>query len=268
MSDGAFIVGVEPVQAGIDNAGVYRRWQAHVRNDGMAWKVIVVEPCLSWLQEIQQADRATLIQISQATTALAEQGLRLGRPLVDAVSWSRLPNLRELRPGSAGSSEVRLLFIFDPYRHTVFLVAGDTSGKWPDWHKTAIPQAEEAYAGYLRSARNKLSHPPLNGPDSRSWDDLVEEFDFSPAERRQIRDGADQMIAEVRARRLAEIRKRQNATQVEVAGAMGASQALVSRIEKGQLERGEVETLAAYVKALGGKLKIVADFGDESYVLG
>jgi hypothetical protein len=49
---------------------------------------------------------------------------------------------------------------------------------------------------------------------------------------------------------------------------MGVSQARVSRIEKGQLERSEVETLAAYVKALGGKLKIIADFGDETYVLG
>jgi hypothetical protein len=32
--------------------------------------------------------------------------------------------------------------------------------------------------------------------------------------------------------------------------------------------KSEAETLAAYVKALGGKLKIIADFGDESYVLG
>ena len=48
----------------------------------------------------------------------------------------------------------------------------------------------------------------------------------------------------------------------------GCHQARVSRVEKGQLERSEVDTLAAYVKALGGKLKIVADFGDETYVLG
>jgi hypothetical protein len=117
--------------------------------------VIVVEPCLSWLQEIRQADRATLIQISRATTALAEEGLGLGRPLVDMVSGSRLPNLRELRPGSSGSTQVRLLFIFDPYRHAVFLVGGDTSGKWSEWHKTAISQAEEAYAEYLRNERKK-----------------------------------------------------------------------------------------------------------------
>ena len=113
-----------------------------------------------------------------------------------------------------------------------------------------------------------MSQPPLNNPGARYWDDLVEEFGFSPDEEREVRAGADHMVAEVRARRLAEVRKRQYATQVEVAAAMGVSQALVSRIEKGQLEKSEVETLAAYVKALGGKLKIVADFGDEYYVLG
>jgi DNA-binding XRE family transcriptional regulator len=113
-----------------------------------------------------------------------------------------------------------------------------------------------------------MNQPPLNNPNARYWDDLVQEFDFTPEEQEAIRSGAEHMIAEVRAQRLAEVRKRQNATQVEVAAAMGVSQARVSKIEKGELERSEVETLAAYVRALGGKLKIIADFGDESYVLG
>lgn len=113
-----------------------------------------------------------------------------------------------------------------------------------------------------------MSQPPRSSPASRSWDDLVQDFDFSPEEKRQIREGADHMIAEVRAHRLVEVRKRQNVTQVEVAAVLGLSQARVSQIEKGQLERGEAETLAAYVEALGGKLKIIADFGDEAYVLG
>ena len=113
-----------------------------------------------------------------------------------------------------------------------------------------------------------MSRYPLNNPNAVYWDDLVEDFAFTSDEQEQIRAGADQMIAQVRAHRLAEVRKRQHATQVEVAAAMGISQARVSRIEKGQLERSEVDTLAAYVKALGGRLKIVAEFGDESYVLG
>ncbi|MER5934893.1 XRE family transcriptional regulator [Streptomyces sp. NPDC002054] len=103
---------------------------------------------------------------------------------------------------------------------------------------------------------------------SARWSDLVEEFDFSPAEKAEIDRGAEQMIAVVRAHRLADLRRRQHTTQVQVAEAMGVTQARVSRIENGELERSEVETLAAYVRALGGKLKIVAEFGDEQYVLG
>ncbi len=108
----------------------------------------------------------------------------------------------------------------------------------------------------------------LKDPEARSWEDLADELAFTAAEREEISAGAQRLIAHARAFRLTEVRRRQHATQVEVAKAMGVTQARVSRIEKGQLERSEVDTLAAYVQALGGTLKIVADFGDESYVLG
>jgi hypothetical protein len=121
----------------------------------MTWTVIVVEPCLSWLHELRQTDRATLIQISQAITTLAEEGPGLGRPLADTITGSKLSNLKELRPGSAGGTEVRLLFIFDPRRRAVFLVGGDKAGKWSDWYKTAISQAEYAYAEHLRYEEKK-----------------------------------------------------------------------------------------------------------------
>ncbi|MFE2171152.1 helix-turn-helix domain-containing protein [Streptomyces sp. NPDC059447] len=113
-----------------------------------------------------------------------------------------------------------------------------------------------------------MSRTPDRPTRAAHWDDLVEEFEFSPAEKAEIDQGAAEMIAVVRAHRLAEVRKRQHTTQVQVAQAMGVTQARVSRIENGELERSEVETLAAYVRALGGKLKIVAEFGDEQYVLG
>jgi predicted XRE-type DNA-binding protein len=57
-------------------------------------------------------------------------------------------------------------------------------------------------------------------------------------------------------------------TQSAVARILGITQGRVSAIEKGALNRSEVDTLAAYVEALGGKLKLVADFGDETLVLG
>jgi predicted XRE-type DNA-binding protein len=108
----------------------------------------------------------------------------------------------------------------------------------------------------------------LKDPQAASWDDVKDELRFTEAERTEISAGAQELITEARAFRLAEIRRRQHTTQVEIAKAMGVTQARVSRIEKGQLSRSEVDTLAAYVQALGGKLKIIADFGDESYVLG
>lgn len=108
----------------------------------------------------------------------------------------------------------------------------------------------------------------LADPQARSWEDLKQDLEFTTAERAEIDAGAQQLIAQARAFRLTEIRRRQHTTQVELAKAMGVTQARISRIEKGQLERSEVDTLAAYVQALGGKLKIVADFGDETYVLG
>ena len=123
------------------------------RNDGVAWTVIVVEPCLSWLHELRRTNRATLVQVSKAITVLAEEGPGLGRPLVDTISGSELPNLKELRPGSSGATEVRLLFVFDQLRRAVFLVGGDKSGRWPDWYKTAIPQAEAAYTQHKRTER-------------------------------------------------------------------------------------------------------------------
>lgn len=115
----------------------------------MDWEVIVVEPALSWLHTLRQNDRPTLIQISKAITALQQEGPAMGRPLVDTVKGSRLANLKELRPGSAGATEVRLLFVFDPLRRAVFLVGGDKAGDWQGWYRSSIPLAEAAYEDYV-----------------------------------------------------------------------------------------------------------------------
>lgn len=119
----------------------------------MAWSIIVVEPALSWLHVLRRTDRRTLLLISQAIEALRIEGPALGRPLVDTIRGSTLTNLKELRPGSAGSSEVRLLFVFDPQRRAVVLVGGDKAGKWRGWYRTAIPLAEAAYAEHQKRAQ-------------------------------------------------------------------------------------------------------------------
>jgi len=72
----------------------------------------------------------------------------------------------------------------------------------------------------------------------------------------------------VHAQRLADIRKAHgHARQADVAAIMGVSQARVSKLESGDLSHTELGTLQSYVAALGGNLRIVADFGVSSVEL-
>lgn len=71
----------------------------------------------------------------------------------------------------------------------------------------------------------------------------------------------EQMLDEARGWRLVELRKRREMTQEQVAERMGVSVARVSQIESGAVSTQEV--LARYIAALGGTLKLIADFGDE-----
>jgi hypothetical protein len=69
---------------------------------------------------------------------------------VDRIQASSLHNLKELRPGSSGRSEIRILFMFDPWRSAILLVAGDKASNWSTWYRQAIPRAKELYAIYLK----------------------------------------------------------------------------------------------------------------------
>lgn len=57
--------------------------------------------------------------------------------------------MKELRPGSSGRSELRILFAFDPVRCAILLVGGDKAGRWQTWYKRAIPQADMIYQEHL-----------------------------------------------------------------------------------------------------------------------
>ncbi len=43
-----------------------------------------------------------------------------------------------------------VLFVFDPERRAVLLVAGDKAGQWSAWYERAIPPAEARFAHYLK----------------------------------------------------------------------------------------------------------------------
>ena len=114
------------------------------------WEIYLTDEVNRWLDELAASDPDTHRQVVYAVEALAEGGPNLGRPLVDRIKGSSIHNLKELRPGSAGGTEVRILFAFDPWRSSILLVAGDKAGRWSEWYRRAIPHAEELYETYLK----------------------------------------------------------------------------------------------------------------------
>jgi hypothetical protein len=94
--------------------------------------------------------------VAAAIDQLAEVGPTLGRPLVDRIQGSRHHNMKELRPASAGGSEVRLLFAFDPDREALILVAGDKSGRWRSWYREAVPLADDRFDEHLAARQRRI----------------------------------------------------------------------------------------------------------------
>jgi hypothetical protein len=109
-----------------------------------SWDIILVAEVEDWFLELAKKEPDTAEQVEAAINALEQEGPTLGRPLVDRVKGSAYHSMKELRPGSSGASEVRILFIFDPLRQAVLLVAGDKAGNWRDWYDQNIPLAESA----------------------------------------------------------------------------------------------------------------------------
>ncbi len=71
--------------------------------------------------------------------------------------------------------------------------------------------------------------------------------------REDVERGTSRLISQVRAHRLADMRKRHGVTQREVAQAMGVNRRTGSQIENGELS--SIDVLGRYVTALGGLSK-------------
>ena len=86
---------------------------------------------------------------------------------------------------------------------------------------------------------------------------------LSPTERKKVEDRAAEIIAEEMS--LRDLRKARKLTQARVAKTLGITQDGVSRLEK----RSDLllSTLRKTVKAMGGEVRIVAEFPDRAPVV-
>lgn len=117
----------------------------------LVWDVDI-ELVEEWLTLL---DQSSYEQVIAALELLAERGPQLGRPLVDTVVGSRHKNMKELRPGSSGPTELRVLFAFDPERRAILLVAGDKTGNWSKWYRESIPIADDRFTMHLEKLRKE-----------------------------------------------------------------------------------------------------------------
>jgi len=110
------------------------------------WEVILLDEVDDWFLNLVKSDPDEAEAVAGAIDLLEAEGPSLGRPAVDRLKGSKQHNLKELRP--FGTS-IRILFVFDPKRQAVLLVAGDKSGAWKKWYEDNVPVAEQRYGAWL-----------------------------------------------------------------------------------------------------------------------
>ena len=111
------------------------------------WDIYQTDEVAAWMEDLRRSDPQAAGKVEAAVDVLSEYGPTLGRPLVDTLKASAIANLKELRPRQ---TTIRVLFVFDPWRSAILLIAGDKAGQWKAWYERAIPQAEGLYAVYLK----------------------------------------------------------------------------------------------------------------------
>jgi hypothetical protein len=71
--------------------------------------------------------------------------------------------MKELRPGSTGRTEIRVLFAFDMERQAIMLVGGDKGEDWSGWYKANIPVADERFDEHQERLRDQQPKTKMKG---------------------------------------------------------------------------------------------------------
>lgn len=111
-------------------------------NRSRVWEVAYTDQFGTWWAELDENDQN---HIDAAVEVLERVGPALGRPLVDTITTSRHPNMKELRP----TGGARVLFALDPRRTAILLIGGDKTGEWNRWYGRMVPVADDLYDEHL-----------------------------------------------------------------------------------------------------------------------
>ncbi|GIL28037.1 helix-turn-helix domain-containing protein [Actinocatenispora comari] len=102
---------------------------------------------------------------------------------------------------------------------------------------------------------------------ARNWRDIRKQaVDTGQIDPQRVAQHFEQYRAEQLAYRLSELRKAHGLRQEDIAESMRVTQRRVSAVENGELSRTELGTVEAYIRALGGRVKVIAEFPDGELV--
>lgn len=115
----------------------------------MSWEIEASDEFIAWYDALTEDE---MDRVAFSVEMLERRGPDLGRPQVDTLKGSKIPNLKELRVQHEGRP-IRILFVFDPRRVAYLILGGDKTGD-KRWYETFIPQAEAIYQQHLREIRS------------------------------------------------------------------------------------------------------------------
>ncbi len=136
----------------------------------------------------------------------------------------------------------------------MLLLGGDKAGNWQRWYRDNIPTAERLYLEYMADNQEQPGNAEAYPQD---WEIFEQELHAAGVSPEEIEPGTRLLLAQARGHQLAQARKDLSLGRREIAATMDVSVARVSQIEHGEVTSFEV--IARYVKALGGRLDLVAD---------
>jgi len=114
-----------------------------------------------WFDKLGEDDQ---IQVIAAVEYLEQTGPAARMPLSYPIKQDNSCAMKELRPGSSGRSEVRILYAFDFRRKALLLLGGDKAERRDDWDSWYDRNVEVADGIFQREvARARGEEVPVGG---------------------------------------------------------------------------------------------------------
>jgi hypothetical protein len=120
----------------------------------LTWKTEPTPEFDEWFDGLEPGDQE---QVIAAEMYLEETGPTARMPMSYPIQQANSCGMKELRPGSSGRTELRILYAFDFRRRGILLLGGDKAGDWSGWYDSNVPIADEIFKRHEQESRSKES---------------------------------------------------------------------------------------------------------------